>query len=244
MKVIEAVKVNRKFVNGKETAHVLKDIDLSVEQGEFISIMGPSGSGKSTLLYLLGGLDMPSEGTVSINGTDLSTLKDKELCAMRNEKVGFVFQFYNLVPNLSVEDNIALPLMIAGKKRSSYKDNLEKSLEIIGMKDKRKLTPRELSGGQQQRVAIARALVFDPDIIFLDEPIGNLDSKTGTSLMELFGEINRKYNKTIVQVTHSESAALYGTKLVKLVDGQIQSVEDIVSGRIVKNMREKETAVS
>ena len=244
MKVIEAVKVNRKFVNGKETAHVLKDIDLSVEQGEFISIMGPSGSGKSTLLYLLGGLDMPSEGTVSINGTDLSTLKDKELCAMRNEKVGFVFQFYNLVPNLSVEDNIALPLMIAGKKRSSYKDNLEKSLEIIGMKDKRKLTPRELSGGQQQRVAIARALVFDPDIIFLDEPIGNLDSKTGTSLMELFGEINRRYNKTIVQVTHSESAALYGTKLVKLVDGQIQSVEDIVSGKIVKNMREKENAVS
>lgn len=244
MKVIDAVKVNRKFVNGKETAHVLKDIDLSVEQGEFISIMGPSGSGKSTLLYLLGGLDMPSEGTVSINGTDLSTLKDKELCAMRNEKVGFVFQFYNLVPNLSVEDNIALPLMIAGKKRSSYKDNLEKCLEIIGMKDKRKLTPRELSGGQQQRVAIARALVFDPDIIFLDEPIGNLDSKTGTSLMELFGEINRKYNKTIVQVTHSESAALYGTKLVKLVDGQIQSVEDIVSGKIVKNMREKENAVS
>ncbi|MBR7007892.1 MAG: ABC transporter ATP-binding protein [Ruminococcus sp.] len=244
MKVIEAVKVNRKFVNGKETAHVLKDIDLSVEQGEFISIMGPSGSGKSTLLYLLGGLDMPSEGTVSINGTDLSTLKDKELCAMRNEKVGFVFQFYNLVPNLSVEDNIALPLMIAGKKRSSYKDNLEKCLEIIGMKDKRKLTPRELSGGQQQRVAIARALVFDPDIIFLDEPIGNLDSKTGTSLMELFGEINRKYNKTIVQVTHSESAALYGTKLVKLVDGQIQSVEDIVSGKIVKNMREKVNAVS
>ncbi|MBO5574789.1 MAG: ABC transporter ATP-binding protein [Ruminococcus sp.] len=244
MKVIEAVKVNRKFVNGKETAHVLKDIDLSVEQGEFISIMGPSGSGKSTLLYLLGGLDMPSEGTVSINGTDLSTLKDKELCAMRNEKVGFVFQFYNLVPNLSVEDNIALPLMIAGKKRSSYKDNLEKCLEIIGMKDKRKLTPRELSGGQQQRVAIARALVFDPDIIFLDEPIGNLDSKTGTSLMELFGEINRKYNKTIVQVTHSESAALYGTKLVKLVDGQIQSVEDIVSGKIVKNMHEKENAAS
>lgn len=244
MKVIEAVKVNRKFVNGKETAHVLKDIDLSVEQGEFISIMGPSGSGKSTLLYLLGGLDMPSDGTVSVNGTDLSTLKDKELCAMRNEKVGFVFQFYNLVPNLSVEDNIALPLMIAGKKRSSYKDNLEKCLEIIGMKDKRKLTPRELSGGQQQRVAIARALVFDPDIIFLDEPIGNLDSKTGTSLMELFGEINRKYNKTIVQVTHSESAALYGTKLVKLVDGQIQSVEDIVSGKIVKNMHEKENAAS
>ena len=232
--VIEAVKVNRSFVNGKETTHVLKDIDLSVKEGEFISIMGPSGSGKSTLLYLLGGLDMPSTGAVSINGVDLSTLKDKELCAMRNEKVGFVFQFYNLVPNLSVEDNIALPLMIAGKKRSKYKDRLNDCLKIIGMENKRKLTPRELSGGQQQRVAIARALVFDPKIIFLDEPIGNLDSKTGTSLMELFRDINQKYNKTIVQVTHSESAAMYGTKLVKLVDGEITSIDDIVSGQIVK----------
>ena len=227
MNVIQAVKVNRSFVNGKETSHVLKDIDLTVEQGEFISIMGPSGSGKSTLLYLLGGLDTPSDGTVSINGTDLSTLKDKELCSMRNRDIGFVFQFYNLVPNLTVEDNIALPLMIAGRKRSEYKDKLEECLEIIGMKDKRKLTPRELSGGQQQRVAIARALVFDPKIIFLDEPIGNLDTKTGIKLMELFRDINQKYNKTIVQVTHSESAALYGSKLIKLVDGQITSVEEI-----------------
>ena len=228
--VIEAVKVNRSFVNGKETAHVLKDIDLTVKEGEFISIMGPSGSGKSTLLYLLGGLDMPTQGSVSINGTDLSKLKDKKLCAMRNEQVGFVFQFYNLVPNLTVEDNIALPLMIAGKKRSNYKERLDWCLQIIGMEDKRKLTPRELSGGQQQRVAIARALVFDPKIIFLDEPIGNLDTKTGIKLMELFREINQKYNKTIVQVTHSESAAMYGTKLVKLVDGEINSIEEINPG--------------
>ncbi len=228
--VIEAVKVNRSFVNGKETAHVLKDIDLTVKEGEFISIMGPSGSGKSTLLYLLGGLDMPTQGSVSINGTDLSKLKDKKLCAMRNEQVGFVFQFYNLVPNLTVEDNIALPLMIAGKKRSNYKERLDWCLQIIGMEDKRKLTPRELSGGQQQRVAIARALVFDPKIIFLDEPIGNLDTKTGIKLMELFREINQKYNKTIVQVTHSESAAMYGTKLVKLVDGEITSIEEIKPG--------------
>ena len=228
--VIEAVKVNRSFVNGKETAHVLKDIDLTVKEGEFISIMGPSGSGKSTLLYLLGGLDMPTQGSVSINGTDLSKLKDKKLCAMRNEQVGFVFQFYNLVPNLTVEDNIALPLMIAGKKRSNYKERLDWCLQVIGMEDKRKLTPRELSGGQQQRVAIARALVFDPKIIFLDEPIGNLDTKTGIKLMELFREINQKYNKTIVQVTHSESAAMYGTKLVKLVDGEITSIEEIKPG--------------
>ena len=222
MNVIDVKKVNRSFQNGK-------DIDLTVEEGEFVSIMGPSGGGKSTLLYLLGGLDMPSAGTVCINGTDLSKLNDKELCKMRNEDIGFVFQFYNLVPNLNVEDNICLPLMIAGKSISDHKDRLDECLKIIGMEDKRKLTPRELSGGQQQRVAIARALVFDPKIIFLDEPIGNLDSKTGLRIMELFREINQKYNKTIVQVTHSEEAARYGTKLVKLVDGQIQSVSDILA---------------
>lgn len=227
MNVIEVTNVNREFQNGKEIAHVLKDINLTVEEGEFISIMGPSGGGKSTLLYLLGGLDMPTSGTVKINGTDLSSLKDKELCKMRNNDVGFVFQFYNLVPNLSVEDNIALPLMIAGKKRSDYKDKLDECLKIIGMVEKRKLPPRELSGGQQQRVAIARSLVFDPKILFLDEPIGNLDTKTGTGIMELFRDINQKYGKTIVQVTHSESAAKYGSKLVRLVDGQIQSLEDI-----------------
>ena len=227
MNVIEVTNVNRKFQNGKEIAHVLKDINLNVEEGEFVSIMGPSGGGKSTLLYLLGGLDMPTSGSVKINGTDLSSLKDKQLCKMRNEEVGFVFQFHSLVPNLSVEVNISLPLMIAGKKRSDYADKLDECLKIIGMEDKRKLTPRELSGGQQQRVAIARSLVFDPKIIFLDEPIGNLDSKTGMSIMELFREINQKYKKTIVQVTHSEKSAQYGTKLVRLVDGQIESIEDI-----------------
>ena len=228
MNVIEVTNVNRSFENGKEIAHVLKDINLTVEEGEFVSIMGPSGGGKSTLPYLLGGLDMPTSGTVKVNNVDLRTLDDKGLCKMRNEDVGFVFQFYNLVPNLNVEDNICLPLMIAGKSKSEYKDKLDECLRVIGMEDKRKLTPRELSGGQQQRVAIARSLVFDPKIIFLDEPIGNLDTKTGTRIMELFRDINQKYNKTIVQVTHSESAAQYGTKLVKLVDGQIQSVEPIV----------------
>ena len=225
MNIIEVKNVYRSFQNGKETAEVLKDIDLTVEEGEFVSIMGPSGGGKSTLLYLLGGLDMPTSGTVSIAGRDLSKLSDKELCRMRSEELGFVFQFYNLVPNLNVEDNICLPLMIAGKKRSEYKEKLDEVLEIIGMTDKRKLTPRELSGGQQQRVAIARALVFGPKVLFLDEPIGNLDSKTGLKIMELFREINQKYGMTIVQVTHSEASAQYGTKLVKLVDGQIVSQE-------------------
>lgn len=229
MNVIEVKNMNRSFENGKEIAHVLKDINLTIEEGEFVSIMGPSGSGKSTLLYLLGGLDMPTSGTVKINDTDLRTLKDKELCKMRNEDIGFVFQFYNLVPNLNVEDNISLPCMISGRSRSSYKDKLDECLKIIGMEDKRKLTPRELSGGQQQRVAIARALVFDPKIIFLDEPIGNLDTKTGMRIMELFREINQKYNKTIVQVTHSERAAKFGTKLIKLVDGEIEAIEPILN---------------
>ncbi len=224
MKAIEVKNLNRSFVNGKQKTDVLKNINFKVEHGDFVSIMGPSGSGKSTLLYLLGGLDQPTSGSVSINGTDLSTLNDKELCRMRNHEIGFVFQFYNLVPNLSVEDNIALPLSLAGEKLSNHKDRIEECLELIGLQDRRKLTPRELSGGQQQRVAIARALVFDPDILFLDEPIGNLDSKNGTRLMELFRRINLEYNKTIIQVTHSEDSARYGTKLIRIVDGEIASL--------------------
>ena len=227
MNAISISNLNKSFVNGREISKVLKDINLEVEQGEFVSIMGPSGCGKSTLLYLLGGLDQPTSGSVCIEGTDLAKLSEKKLCEMRNNKIGFVFQFYNLVPNLSVEDNIALPLMIAGKKRSAYAQRIDEVLDIIGMKDKRKLTPRELSGGQQQRVAIARALVFDPEIIFLDEPIGNLDSKTGMRIMELFRDINRRYGKTIVQVTHSEEAARYGTKLVRVLDGQLEMIEEL-----------------
>ena len=245
MNAITIKDLNKSFVNGRETANVLKNINLNVEEGEFVSIMGPSGCGKSTLLYLLGGLDKPTSGSVSLYGTDLSTLKEKDLCDMRSEKIGFVFQFYNLVPNLNVEDNIALPLMIAGKKRSSYKKRIDEVLELIEMTDKRKLTPRELSGGQQQRVAIARALVFDPEIIFLDEPIGNLDSKTGMKIMDLFRQINRKYHKTIVQVTHSEEAALYGTKLVRVRDGSIESVEELDGkGNLVPSHKAENRKVS
>ena len=227
MNAIEVKDLGRSFVNGKQTTEVLKHINLTVEKGEFVSIMGPSGSGKSTLLYLLGGLDQPTSGSVRIDGIDLSKLSDKKLCAMRNDKIGFVFQFYNLVPNLNVEDNIALPLLLAGKKKSDYQDKIDECLELIEMTDKRKLTPRELSGGQQQRVAIARALVFDPEILFLDEPIGNLDSKTGMKIMDLFRKINRKYGKTIVQVTHSEESAYYGTRLVRVVDGEVTTTKAI-----------------
>ena len=227
MSILDVNNLCKSFKVGKEEVQVLKNINLKVEKGEFVSIMGPSGGGKSTLLYLLGGLDKPTSGSVVLGNEDLSKIKEKQMSKLRRNKIGFVFQFYNLVPNLSVEDNILLPVILDGKKIKDYKNKLDEILDIIGMKDKRKLTPRELSGGQQQRVAIARALVFDPEIIFLDEPIGNLDSKTGTEIMKLFKKINKQYGKTLIQVTHSKESALYGSSIVKLIDGEIVGVEKV-----------------
>ena len=207
MNAIEVKNLNKSFKLGKnDEVKVLKSLNFTVKKGSFLSIMGPSGCGKSTLLYLLGGLDNPTSGVININGRDISTLKEKEKAKMKRREVGFVFQFYNLVPNLTIEDNILLPLLMDGKKIKNYKEDLNNILDLVGLKDKRKMTPRELSGGQQQRVAIARALLFKPEIILADEPIGNLDSKTGESIMELFRDINKKFGTTIVQVTHAESA--------------------------------------
>lgn len=228
MKAIEVNNLTKTFITGKEQTHVLKGLDFSVDQGEFVSIMGPSGSGKSTLLYLLGGLDKPTKGYIKLEGEDLSKVKKKAMSKLRRSKIGFVFQFYNLVQNLNVEDNIMLPIILDGKKPKKYEEKLNEILETIGLTDKRKLTPRELSGGQQQRVAIARALISDPDIIFLDEPIGNLDSKTGKEIMELFKKINVKFGKTLIQVTHSQSAAEYGTSIIRLVDGEIVEQSKVI----------------
>jgi len=228
MKAIEVNGLTKTFVAGKEETNVLKELNFSVDKGEFVSIMGPSGSGKSTLLYLLGGLDKPTSGTILLEGQDLSKVKKKEMSKLRRSKIGFVFQFYNLVQNLNVEDNIMLPIILDGKKPKKYEEKLAEILDVIGLSDKRKSTPRELSGGQQQRVAIARALISEPDIIFLDEPIGNLDSKTGKEIMELFKEINVHYGKTLIQVTHSQSAAKYGTTIIRLVDGEIVEQSQVV----------------
>lgn len=221
MHFIEVKQVNKSFRVGREEVKVLKDINLKIDKGEFLSIMGPSGGGKSTLLYLMGGLDQPTSGSIHLEGIDIGESSEKEISKLRRSKIGFVFQFYNLVPNLSVEDNIMLPILLDGKKPAQYKQKLDELLDFIKMEDKRKMTPRELSGGQQQRVAIARALLFDPDVLFLDEPIGNLDSKTGTEVMELFRQINTEYDKTIIQVTHSEESALYGTTICRLRDGEL-----------------------
>ncbi|HRU41557.1 MAG TPA: ABC transporter ATP-binding protein, partial [Candidatus Diapherotrites archaeon] len=213
--------LNKTFKMGDLDIEVLKDINLSIESGEFVSIMGPSGSGKSTLLYLIGGLDKPTSGSVKIKGSELSEMKDKEQSIMRRRDIGFVFQFYNLIPNLSVEENVILPVLLDGKKLKDYRNKLDDILEVVGLADRRAHTPRELSGGQQQRVAIARALVNEPDIILADEPIGNLDTKTGTEVMQLLQRINREKKKTIVQVTHSKEAAEYGNRIINVRDGRV-----------------------
>lgn len=221
----EIIRVNslyKSYQMGDNKVDILKGINLSVNEGEFVSIMGPSGSGKSTLLYLMGGLDKPTSGEVYIKNSKLSTLKDDDESRIRRQDIGFVFQFYNLIQNLNVEENILLPVLLDGKKAKNYKDKVDEILEIVGLSERRKHTPRELSGGQQQRVAIARALINEPDIILADEPIGNLDSKSGVEIMELFQEINQKKGKTIVQVTHSFESTKYGTRLVTVRDGMIE----------------------
>ncbi|WP_236343402.1 ABC transporter ATP-binding protein [Paenibacillus plantiphilus] len=206
---------------GNQVVDILKNVSMKVNKGEFISIMGPSGSGKSTLLYLMGGLDKITSGAIAINGNKLSSMNDSTESKMRRKDVGFIFQFYNLIPNLNVEENILLPVLLDGKKRKDYIKKVDQLLEIVGLSDRRHHTPRELSGGQQQRTSIARALINDPDIILADEPIGNLDSKTGTGILELLRDINRTKNKTVIMVTHSKESTAYGNRIVNLKDGEI-----------------------
>ncbi|EEG77998.1 ABC transporter related protein [Dethiobacter alkaliphilus AHT 1] len=183
--------------------------------------MGPSGSGKSTLLYLLGGLDKPTSGSIKVNGKELAVMNDRQESVMRRRDIGFVFQFYNLIQNLNVEENIMVPILLDGKKVKDYKERLEEILQIVGLADRRNHTPRELSGGQQQRVAIARALINDPDIILADEPTGNLDSKTSEEVLELLQKISKVKGKTVVQVTHSTEAAAYGNRIINVKDGRV-----------------------
>lgn len=218
--IVEVVHLWKSFKIGTEEIQVLKDINLSIKKGEFISIMGPSGSGKSTLLYLIGGLDSPTSGYISIMGNKLSSMNDRKESLLRRRHIGFVFQFYNLIPNLNVEDNIMLPILLDGKKISDYKDRMNELIEAVGLSERKCHTPRELSGGQQQRVAIARALINDPELILADEPTGNLDTKAGNEIMELLKKISEERKKTILLVTHSREAAEYSSKIFSMKDGQ------------------------
>jgi len=219
---IEGQNIVKQYRVGTVDTPVLRDISLKIARGEFVSIMGPSGSGKSTLLYILSGLDMPTKGSVLLNGRDISGLDDVKKSIMRRRNIGFVFQFYNLIPNLNVEENIMLPVLLDGKDMKGYKRKLNDILDVVGLSERRRHTPRELSGGQQQRVAIARALINDPDIIFADEPTGNLDSKSGAEILALLRKINREQGKTVLMVTHSEDAAQYGNRMIYVRDGVIE----------------------
>lgn len=219
--MIDATHVCKSFSIGKQKLSVLKDISLHISQGEFASLMGPSGSGKSTLLYVLGGLDKADSGKVLVNGKDITTLHDGAESAMRRDEIGFVFQAYNLIDNLTVEENVLIPVLLDGKKRSTVDKRLEELLKAVGLYEHRKHRPMELSGGQQQRTAIARALINRPKVIFADEPIGNLDSKNGEEILELLSKLNKQYGVTILMVTHSEESTKYGNRVIRLRDGQI-----------------------
>ncbi|PXX51923.1 putative ABC transport system ATP-binding protein [Hungatella effluvii] len=218
---VEGRHIVKNFRLGDTVTEVLKDVSLQVMPGEFVSIMGPSGSGKSTLLYILGGLDTPTGGRVLLNGTDISSFGDEKMSVLRRRNIGFVFQFYNLIPNLNVEENIMLPLLLDGQKMERCTDRLDRILDMVGLSDRRRHTPRELSGGQQQRVAIARALIGNPGILFADEPTGNLDTKAGADIMSLLREINRSTGQTIIMVTHSPEAAKSSSRIITVRDGSI-----------------------
>ena len=220
--LIKITNIKRDFVLGNEIVYVLKGIDLQINKGEYVALMGPSGSGKSTLMNLLGCLDTPTSGTYILNGKDVSQMKDDELAEIRNKEIGFVFQTFNLLPRTTALDNVALPMIYAGFSKSERNKRATEVLEQVNLSDRMDHQPNQLSGGQRQRVAIARALVNKPSIILADEPTGNLDSKTSVEIMKLFGDIHSKGN-TVILVTHEEEIAAYANRVIRLRDGLIES---------------------
>jgi putative ABC transport system ATP-binding protein len=221
MPVVQANELRKQYQLGSNKVDALAGVDFLVEKGEFVAIMGPSGSGKSTLLHMIGGLDQPSGGEILLAGSRLSQLKDKKVTLLRRRNIGFVFQFFNLLPTLSAEENITLPLLIDGQNPKDYQGRLESLLKMIGLSDRRRHKPEQLSGGEQQRVALARALITEPAILLADEPTGNLDSKTGTAIMELLRQSCDQLNQSIVVVTHDPRAAAYADRVVFLRDGRL-----------------------
>jgi putative ABC transport system ATP-binding protein len=219
--VIRTEKLSKTFHLGSESVHALVDVDLGIERGDYVALMGPSGSGKSTLMNILGCLDTPSSGRYILNDSDVSELFDSELAKIRNQEIGFIFQTFNLLPRYTALENVALPLIYAGLKREEREERAEQVLDQVGLSDRMKHRPNELSGGQRQRVAVARALVNRPSIILADEPTGNLDSKTSYEIMELIAKIHQEGN-TIILVTHEDDIAEQARRKVKLRDGRIE----------------------
>lgn len=220
--IINIKGITRDFPLGTEVVKVLKGIDLTINKGEYVALMGPSGSGKSTLMNLLGCLDTPTSGSYILNGKDVSQMSDDELAGIRNKEIGFVFQTFNLLPRTTALDNVALPMVYAGFKKPERVARASKVLTQVGLEDRMDHKPNQLSGGQRQRVAVARALVNHPSIILADEPTGNLDSKTSLEIMGLFNEIHSNGN-TVILVTHEEEIAAYAHRVIRLRDGIIES---------------------
>jgi putative ABC transport system ATP-binding protein len=217
--VVVAQDVGRRYGEGDTAVDALRGVSLDVSRGQLTTVMGPSGSGKSTLMHILAGLDRPTTGSVRIDGAEITTLGDSDLTKLRREHIGFIFQFFNLLPMLTAEENVVLPLTIAGEKAD--KEWLDQLLQAVGLDDRRKHRPSELSGGQQQRVAIARALVSKPTVVFADEPTGNLDSKTGGEILELLRQAVQDAGQTTVMVTHDPRSAAIADRILFLADGNI-----------------------
>lgn len=222
--MIRLINVHKHYQQGRNKITALAGLSLDIQKGEFAAVMGPSGSGKSTLLHLIGGLDRPTEGQVLVDGRIISQMADDEVTLFRRTRIGFVFQFFNLLPTLAAVENVMLPLILDG--RSSAESNLRAKtlLERVGLEGRRDHLPEELSGGEMQRLAIARALAFNPPILLADEPTGNLDSKNSAAVLELLRQINTEQRCTVVMVTHNQEAAGYGDRIVHLRDGVIEEV--------------------
>ena len=222
--MLQAHNLHKSYRSGDKYLHVLKGIDIEVERGGFLSVVGPSGAGKSTLLHLLGGLDKPTKGNVLLEDVDLNKINDKKRSLIRNRRFGFVFQFYHLLPEFDVLENVLFPALVSnlgGKAKRNSKDKAIELLENIGLQDRIRHFPNQLSGGEQQRVAIARAIINDPEVIFCDEPTGNLDSETGERIIKILIDLNKEKNTTVVVVTHNKELAQVGNRTLYLKDGRI-----------------------
>ena len=219
MEILKVEHLSKHYGTGENLVKAVDDISFSVEKGEFLAIIGPSGSGKSTLLHILGGVDRPTSGKVFVDGTDVYTQDDEALAVFRRRQVGLIYQFYNLIPVLTAEENMTLPVLLDG--RQINKERLEELLDTLGLKERRKNLPNQLSGGQQQRVSIGRALMNAPAVVLADEPTGNLDSKNSQEIVELLKLSNKRYGQTLIVITHDESIALQADRIIAIEDGKI-----------------------
>lgn len=220
--IVETVNLRKTYMSGGRPLEVLKGVDLKVEYGEFVAIMGPSGSGKSTLLNMIGALDSPTSGEVFINDTNISKLNDNQKADLRNREIGFIFQFFNLIPRMDAQGNVELPMAIAGKSRGDRHKRAKELLELVGLGDRADHKPSQLSGGEQQRVAIARALANEPNILLADEVTGNLDSRTGSEIMHLLRNLNEEEGKTFILITHDPAVGQQTDRLISFKDGVIE----------------------